>query len=98
MNRRTDVATDRIRNVASACVIANDGPKKTAAINMRPTNDGSVTARLGERYARNWKVTQTSVAMPGTHMYQRRSLVRLLRRSDRYPPRKVPTPAMAART
>src|SRR5262245_44314888 len=97
MNSNKEVATDRIRSVASAWVMANDGPKKTAAINMRPTNDGNDTARLGDRYARNWKGTQTRVAIPGTHIYQRRSLVTVLRRSDRYPPRNVPTPAIAAR-
>ena len=35
-------------------------------MSMRPTNDGSVTARLGERYARTWNGTQMSVAIPGS--------------------------------
>ena len=43
------MATERIRTVASACVIANDGPKNTAAMNMSPTNDGSVDSEVGDR-------------------------------------------------
>ena len=53
MNSSNDVATERMRSVASACVMANDGPKNTAAMNIRPTNEGSTTARSGDRYARN---------------------------------------------
>ena len=46
-------ATDRIRRGEIACVIANDGPKKTAAMNVIAPNIGSTTERLGERYAKN---------------------------------------------
>ena len=53
MNSSSDVATERIRSVASAWVMANDGPKNTAAMNIRPTNDGSTTARSADRKARN---------------------------------------------
>ena len=82
MNSSSDVATDRIRSVASACVIANDGPKNTAAMNIMPTERRQHERRdPGDRYARNWNGTHSSVAMPGTHMYQRRSLWRLLSRS-----------------
>src|SRR5215510_13733525 len=72
-NRSSEVATDRMRTVASDWVITNDGPKNTAAMKIRPTNDGSATLKLGDRYARNWNGTQTRVAAPGTHKYHRRS-------------------------
>jgi hypothetical protein len=36
MKSSSDVATDRMRTVASDCVMANDGPKNTAAMNMSP--------------------------------------------------------------
>ena len=52
-NNRSDVATDRMRSVAMAWVIANDGPKKTAAMNVIAPNIGSTTERSGERYAKN---------------------------------------------
>ena len=50
---RSDVATDRIRSVAIACVIANDGPKNTAAMNVIAPNIGSTSARSADRYATN---------------------------------------------
>jgi hypothetical protein len=49
MKSRSEVATDRIRTVASDCVIANDGPKNTAAMNISPTNDTSVVFSAGDR-------------------------------------------------
>src|SRR5215212_48236 len=97
MNSRSEVATDRMRSDARAWVIANDGPKNTAAISIRPTNDGNATDRFGDRYARNWNGTHSSVAMPGTHRYQRRSFFNLLRRSAANPPRNVPRPAISDR-
>src|SRR6476661_836100 len=89
---RSEVATDRIRNVAIACVIANDGPKNTAAMNCIAPNVGRTIDMSPERYAANWNGTHSNVAMPGTHRYQRRSLRLRLIRSARKPPANVPTP------
>src|SRR5262252_448146 len=50
---RSDVATDRILSVAIACVIANDGPKNTAAMNVITPNIGSTMDMSGARYATN---------------------------------------------
>jgi len=49
MNRSSDVATDRMRTVASDWVIAKEGPKNTAAMNMSPTNDTSAVFSPGDR-------------------------------------------------
>ena len=49
MKSRSEVATERMRTVASAWVMANDGPKNTAAMNISPTNDGSVVDSDGDR-------------------------------------------------
>src|SRR5215211_7562233 len=93
----TDVATDRMRGSASACVTANEGPKNTAAMNIMPANDGNAVERFGDRYAPNWNGTHSSVAIPGTHRYQRRSLLHRLNRSEVKPPRNVPIAPTAAK-
>ena len=49
MKSRSEVATERMRTVASAWVMAKDGPKNTAAMNINPTNDGSVVDSDGDR-------------------------------------------------
>src|SRR5262245_32564636 len=82
-SRSSDVATDRMRSGEMACVIANDGPKNTAAMNVIAPNVGSTADMLGERYAKNWNGTHRNVAIPGTHKYQRRSFFDLLSLSAR---------------
>src|SRR5687767_13892109 len=94
---RSELATERMRSVASACVIVKAGPKNTAARNVITANDRKAGVRPPDRYATNWNGTILSVAMAGTHRYQRLSLVRTLSLSDRYPPRKVPSPPTAAK-
>src|SRR6185369_12929596 len=94
-----DVATARERSVASVCDTANDGPKNIDASEIMMKNDGMTRFRSFERYAKNWNGTITSVAMPGTHMYQRRSPVRAASLSESSPPSSVPaapTPAKNA--
>src|SRR5262252_9871031 len=91
-SRSSDVATDRIRSGEIACVIANDGPKKTDAMNVIAANAGSTIDLSGDRYAKNWSGTHRNVPMAGTHKYQRRSSRPLLSQSASDPPVKVPKP------
>src|SRR5215510_12691543 len=64
-NRSREGATERMRTVAGDCVNTNARPNNTAAMKIRPTNDGSAKLKLDYRYARNWNGTQTRVAAPG---------------------------------
>ncbi len=70
-NSRIDVATDRVRSVARPCVTANEGPKNIDAKMNMTQNEGTTTHKSCERYEVNWNGTMMSVAIPGTHMYQR---------------------------
>ena len=49
MNNRTDVATERIRTVATDCATANEGPKNIEASMTMTENIGTTTAMFGER-------------------------------------------------